>query len=131
MRLRWDSNRFNSKLSVRIRKEETMLHRTYIRKQARKKRRIKAAVKLLLIIAVIAAAVLLSGGIRKPRIIGYEYDTASTLWELSKRYCPSSMDKRKYIDEITLIGHMCLPPIVIGTSCDAMCFMCGLGFNCF
>ena len=26
---------------------------------------------------------------------------------------------------------MCLPLIVIGTSCDAVCFMCGLGFSSF
>ena len=26
---------------------------------------------------------------------------------------------------------MCLPPIVIGTSCDAVCFMCGRGFSSF
>ena len=79
-----------------------MLHKTYIRKQARKKRR----KKLLLILAVIAAAVLLCGGLRKPHIVGYEYDTAPTLWALSERYCPDSMDKRKYIDEIMRLNNM-------------------------
>ena len=80
-----------------------MLERTRIRKQRQRKRRLRLIAGIL---AVIATTVLLCGLTHKPQVSGYEYDTASTLWELSERYCPDSMDKRKYIDEIMQLNNM-------------------------
>ena len=62
--------------------------------------------KLLIITAVIGAAVLLCGTRHNPKIAGYEYDTANTLWELSERYCPDNMDKREYIEAVKQLNGM-------------------------
>lgn len=80
-----------------------MLKRTYIRKRARRHRRIRAVLKLLTIAAIVWLAILLSGG--KPKIIGYEYMTGTSLWDLS-RNCPETVDKRDCISEIIALNAM-------------------------
>ena len=80
-----------------------MLKRTYIRKRARRHRRIRAVLKLLTIAAIIWLAILLSGS--KPKIIGYEYMTGTSLWDLS-RNCPETVDKRDCIAEIIALNSM-------------------------
>ena len=80
-----------------------MLSRTYIRKRARRRRRIRAVLKILTIAAIIWLAILLSGG--KPKIIGYEYMTGTSLWDLS-RNCPETVDKRDCIAEIIALNAM-------------------------
>lgn len=80
-----------------------MLKRTYIRKRARRRRRIRAVLKLLTIAAIIWLVILLSGG--KPKIIGYEYMTGTSLWDLS-RNCPETVDKRDCIAEIIALNAM-------------------------
>lgn len=80
-----------------------MLKRTYIRKRARRRRRMRAVLKLLIIAAIVWLAILLSGG--KPKIIGYEYMTGTSLWDLS-RNCPETVDKRDCISEIIALNAM-------------------------
>lgn len=80
-----------------------MLKRTYIRKRARRRRRMCAVLKLLTIAAIVWLAILLSGG--KPKIIGYEYMTGTSLWDLS-RNCPETVDKRDCISEIIALNAM-------------------------
>ena len=41
----------------------------------------------------------------QPKITGYEYDTCDTLWELTV-YCPDTVDKRDFIDEVMKINNM-------------------------
>lgn len=69
----------------------------------RKQKRLRLTVSIL---AIFAAVILLCGLAHKPKVSGYEYDSATTLWELSERYCPDSMDKRKYIDEVMRLNNM-------------------------
>lgn len=80
-----------------------MLSRTYIRKRRRRQKCIRAVLKLLTIAAIIWLAILLSGG--KPKIIGYEYMTGTSLWDLS-RNCPETVDKRDCISEIIALNAM-------------------------
>ena len=80
-----------------------MLSRTYIRKRRQRQKRIRAVLKLLTIAAIIWLAILLSGG--KPKIVGYEYMTGTSLWDLS-RNCPETVDKRDCIAEIIALNAM-------------------------
>ena len=80
-----------------------MLSRTYKRKRARRERRIRMVLKLIFIAAVIWLAILLSGG--KPHIVGYEYSSGTSLWDLS-RNCPKTVDKRDCIAEIMAVNSM-------------------------
>lgn len=68
--------------------------------------------KILIITATVAVAVLLCGIARhKPTLVGYEYDTAETLWGLADKYCPENMDKRQYIAEVMELN--CMPNEVV------------------
>lgn len=81
-----------------------MVSRMRKRKRQRRRRMAQVALTFMLGLAVIAIAILLCGS--KPQAIGYEYDSARTLWELSERYCPDSMDKRAYIAEVMKLNAM-------------------------
>ena len=61
----------------------------------------KAKAKLLLILAclvVLAITVAAKGNERE--IVGYTYDTGSTVWDMASRHCPDDMDIREFIYEI-------------------------------
>ena len=61
----------------------------------------KGKAKLLLIVAcVIAVTVMVAAKGNQPKIVGYTYDSGSTVWEMAKKHCPKGMDIRHFVSEI-------------------------------
>lgn len=61
----------------------------------------KGKAKLLLVlVCLIAIAITVSAKGKHREIVGYIYDTDSTLWEMAERHCPDDMDVRDFISEI-------------------------------
>lgn len=70
-----------------------------------KKRNRKAKGKLILTlscIAIITFAVAAKGN--KQEVVGYTYDSGSTVWEMAERNCPDGMDVRDVMMEIKKIN---------------------------
>lgn len=60
--------------------------------------------KVILIIAIILIAFLIAGN--RHKVIGYEYDSCNTLWDLAERHCPEEIDKRDFIEEVKKLNAM-------------------------
>ena len=61
----------------------------------------KAKAKLLLVLLcfiVVAITVVAKGNHR--RVVGYVYDSGSTVWEMALRHCPYGMDTQEFAREI-------------------------------
>ena len=61
----------------------------------------EAKVKLLLVLLcfiVVAITVVAKGDNRK--VVGYVYDSGSTVWEMASRHCPYGMDMQEFAREI-------------------------------
>lgn len=81
-------------------RETKMKKKSASRKVIYRQRRITA-------LAIIASTVLLTGVVVKgnqPKIIGYTYDTGSTVWEMAQKHCPDGMDIRDVVREIEKIN---------------------------
>lgn len=57
---------------------------------------------MLLSITAITFTVAAKGN--QPKIVGYTYDTGSTLWDIAKEHCPDDMDVRDVIREIRKVN---------------------------
>lgn len=80
-----------------------------IRIEGRRRRKIarrKRIKRIIAVISVLALSLLLAGLAEKKecRIIGYTYDSGSTVWELAQRCCPDHMDIRDVVEEIETIN---------------------------
>ena len=74
--------------------------------RARKRRR-KFIKNLVIGILVIFLALLLLGlSQRENRVTAYGYDTCITLWDLADKYCPNSIDRRDFIEEVKRLNNM-------------------------
>ena len=65
------------------------------------KRKGKGKAKLLLALAclmVVVTTVAAKGN--QHEMVGYTYDTGSTVWDMAVRHCPKDMDIRVFVDEI-------------------------------
>lgn len=76
------------------------------RMRARERRR-KHIKNLVIGILVIFLALLLLGlSQRENRVTAYGYDTCITLWDLADKYCPNSIDRRDFIEEVRQLNAM-------------------------
>lgn len=69
------------------------------------KRNGKAKGKLIILlscIAIVTFTVAAKGN--KQEVVGYTYDTGSTVWEMAERHCPDGMDVRDVVREIEKIN---------------------------
>ena len=57
-----------------------------------------------LIVASTVVTVYAKGNQRE--IVGYTYDTGSTVWEMAERNCPKGMDVRDFVQEIKKANGM-------------------------
>ena len=65
----------------------------------------KAKSRLLtVLICVIAISITVAAKGNQPKLVGYTYDTGSTVWEIAEKHCPSEMDIRKFVKEIEEIN---------------------------
>ena len=61
----------------------------------------KGKAKLLLMLAcIIAVTVMVAAKGKQPSIVGYTYDSGSTVWEMAKKHCPDGMDIGHFVSEI-------------------------------
>lgn len=61
----------------------------------------KRKAKLLLILAcVVTVTFMVAAKGNQPKIVGYTYDSGSTVWEMAKKHCPDGMDIRHFVSEI-------------------------------
>ena len=70
-------------------------------KMSKRNRKMKAKAKLLLAlicVSVVAITVMAKGS--QPKVVGYVYDSGSTVWEMAKRHCPKGMDMQDFVSEI-------------------------------
>ena len=83
------------------RERETVMSMKAKSKTVKGKRKGKA--KLLFALAcIVAVAITVSASAKgkQPEIVGYKYDTGSTVWDMAIRHCPDDMDIREFIYEI-------------------------------
>ena len=71
--------------------------------------------KLLTLCMLSLVAMMLLGKITEPRIVGYTYDTGSTVWEMAARCCPERMDTQEVVKEIEKLNG-----ITDSVVCDGM-----------
>lgn len=65
------------------------------------KRNRKAKGKLFLAIFCIAIiTITVAAKENQPKVVGYIYDTGSTVWEMAERHCPDNVDVRDFAKEI-------------------------------
>ena len=57
-------------------------------------------IRALVILMFLVTAVSVMSKANEPKLVGYTYDSANTLWGMAEKYCPSEMDKRDFIREI-------------------------------
>ena len=61
----------------------------------------KAKAKLVLaLVCLVAVAITVSAKGKRCEVIGYIYDSGSTIWEIAERHCPDDMDVREFVSEI-------------------------------
>ena len=49
-------------------------------------------------------SMLLLAKITEPKIVGYTYDTGSTVWEMATRCCPARLDTQEVVREIEMLN---------------------------
>lgn len=49
---------------------------------------------------ILMVALMLFAKANEPRIVGYTYDTGSTVWEMATRCCPNGLDAQEVAREI-------------------------------
>ena len=64
-----------------------------------KSRKTKAKLVLALV-CLVAVAITVSAKGKRCEVIGYIYDSGSTIWEIAERHCPDNMDVRDVMREI-------------------------------
>lgn len=74
----------------------------------------KANVKWILLLICLAVVVITVSAKGKREIVGYTYDSGSTLWEMAERHCPNDMDIRDFISEIKNANEMESPIVYEG-----------------
>ena len=79
-----------------------------IKRRMRVRERHRKLIKNLVIgILVIFLALFLLGLTqRENSVTAYGYDTCITLWDLADKYCPNSMDRRDFIEEVRQLNAM-------------------------
>ena len=67
-----------------------------------------AKAKLLLVFMCLITVVVVATakGNEPETIIGYKYDSGSTVWDMASRHCPDNMDIRKFVREIEEINEI-------------------------
>ena len=73
--------------------------REFIMKAKSRKRKVRREVKVILC-AVLMLTSLLIAKANEPKVVGYTYDTGSTVWEMAERHCPKGMDMQEVVLEI-------------------------------
>lgn len=66
-------------------------------RKAKRKAKVKSLLVLLCFI-ILATTVATKGNNRK--VVGYIYDSGSTVWEMASRHCPYGMDTQEFAREI-------------------------------
>lgn len=56
--------------------------------------------KFLRVGVILMIALMLLAKANEPRIVGYTYDTGSTVWEMASRCCPEGIDMQSVAREI-------------------------------
>ena len=64
-----------------------------------KSRKAKAKLALTLV-CLVAVVITVSAKGKHREVIGYTYDSGSTIWEIAERHCPDDMDIREFVSEI-------------------------------
>lgn len=64
-----------------------------------RKRKVRREVKAILCVVLVLASLLIAKA-NEPEIVGYTYDTGSTVWEMASRHCPYGMDMQEFVREI-------------------------------
>lgn len=71
------------------------------------KRNQKARRRLFLVLSCIAVITLtVTAKENQPKVVGYIYDSGSTVWEMAKEHCPDNMDVRDVMREIEKVNEI-------------------------
>ena len=73
--------------------------REIIMKAKSRKRKVRREFKAVLCVVLMLISLSIAKA-NEPEIVGYTYDTGSTVWEMAERCCPNGMDTQTVVIEI-------------------------------
>lgn len=73
---------------------------------SKKNRKAKVLFALVCLILMVTTVLVVTAKGNHKKIVGYTYDTGSTVWEMAERNCPKNMDVRDFAKEIQKANGM-------------------------